>query len=1438
MITKLGEMITKLGEKSAASSFANVSDGLDSSTSDSPDQQTKVSGVGPEASTSSKPPGSSFSKESGRTSTSSGDVPLLSNSSNLESGVGSFSIPSFTDNKYQVPVAEEQPEQYVTAHEKDPVQALGSSLLFGPDTGAVGLPAYLPTPKTPSLPIPEPPKDDAGIPVYQPTPKRELKRRHKDKVQTKKAKSADLEYDPECNYSCGGLIGLPQDHCQIKKDAVNYRPSEKKARLSGSLKNRSRSRLSCESLIAGSPSDPVEDEELPEGEFSEEEEGGEESGPTEQSMEEEEDHHKSDNFENIGDDDISSDDDFIDVPNLPISKLDSKQQKRSVKPMDKKSSVPGLEKNRSVSKKATKKTVSGKINSSGIKDNQKKTKYASSKSSSHKLQSKGSSHKLEKTGSSSKLSSPQKKAGQSSSSSSLKNSSSSASGHREKSQSSDKTPHSSKQSAEQKTGHRTSETLTKSKTEALKSKHTDRPSSNKSISKTSSSDKMHVSSKHASPSTDSRSKFLPDGKNSSSSSRPVSDSSSERRLTADGKQNSSTDRRSSCESVTSKDGTVRLSNGDKHQKMDKKNLTSVNVKYSDSNRKNGSSSSSTKVSIKHSDSKANFEKLAKSSADKHKVCTYENVHSQDNRQSSSSSSKRGGELSRSSSSASIKTSSRAGDQSKDRTAHSNKVQHSSSKSGKEGRSSHPTDSQKIKKPSSGKDKVVHHFTKPEKERRPSHSDSCNNSAMSITSTSSQSKKQKQSDSRSDSHKKSSKGILERMNSRLFGNTSDDVSEDYRFASCDDNPTDMTNDSSDISLIVEEEEHVDYSHYIHDSDLEEEDTFDECLKIFKETPVPKKVTSQPNKKLAKDQKKDVAGNSDEVYRVSGKKRIAHKAAEEVQRPKVLKKERPRHVLSPQEQMHNRIMMMQQRAQERLRAAQLALQEQEVSSTSGSTPSAKPSTLSTGVKKRVAHVPKASPFTSSSSSAKSASANALKKTTIAGTASKTEKRMAHTPNVSNMKRPMIPASFGSKVPSNIRQRYLNLIIDECLKFCPSEEKAYKKGLEEETGVYDRSNNKNIYLRVAVNTILRLRTEARESMPGSSTSQLRQPSSGPSQSHEATLGGARAAKTNFTLQRNLGYGKKTEVVLTVPELFQRLMKYSMTEEQLVQNGYPRPCPDTPGKAVIQGKSYQQTDTLLKDNERTCARCGKRFIVNGDGSYVREEECVYHWTRAYPRKKSGFIQHIYNCCNSDTSIKGCQVAGNHVHDRNKRDDMFGFMRTMPRSAPRDGNFGIFALDCEMVYTIGGLELARVTVVNTEGESVFESLVRPFKPIVDYNTRFSGLTKADLKDVETTLTEVQAVLLNLFSDKTVLIGHSLESDLFALKLIHSTVVDTSVVFPHRLGPPYKRALKNLMLEIFQKIIQCEEGGHDSKEDAVACLQLMKWRLKEDIKREARYSRD
>lgn len=43
---------------------------------------------------------------------------------------------------------------------------------------------------------------------------------------------------------------------------------------------------------------------------------------------------------------------------------------------------------------------------------------------------------------------------------------------------------------------------------------------------------------------------------------------------------------------------------------------------------------------------------------------------------------------------------------------------------------------------------------------------------------------------------------------------------------------------------------------------------------------------------------------------------------------------------------------------------------------------------------------------------------------------------------IKKPVIPKEFGGKVPTVIRQRYLNLFIEECLKFCSSNQEAIEK------------------------------------------------------------------------------------------------------------------------------------------------------------------------------------------------------------------------------------------------------------------------------------------------------------------------------------------------------------------------------------------------------------
>lgn len=46
------------------------------------------------------------------------------------------------------------------------------------------------------------------------------------------------------------------------------------------------------------------------------------------------------------------------------------------------------------------------------------------------------------------------------------------------------------------------------------------------------------------------------------------------------------------------------------------------------------------------------------------------------------------------------------------------------------------------------------------------------------------------------------------------------------------------------------------------------------------------------------------------------------------------------------------------------------------------------------------------------------------------------------IAKLKRPVVEVNSSSKVPTNVRQRYLNAFIDECVKICQSEEEAYRR------------------------------------------------------------------------------------------------------------------------------------------------------------------------------------------------------------------------------------------------------------------------------------------------------------------------------------------------------------------------------------------------------------
>jgi RNA exonuclease 1 len=145
-------------------------------------------------------------------------------------------------------------------------------------------------------------------------------------------------------------------------------------------------------------------------------------------------------------------------------------------------------------------------------------------------------------------------------------------------------------------------------------------------------------------------------------------------------------------------------------------------------------------------------------------------------------------------------------------------------------------------------------------------------------------------------------------------------------------------------------------------------------------------------------------------------------------------------------------------------------------------------------------------------------------------------------------------------------------------------------------------------------------------------------------------------------------------------------------------------------------------------------------------------------------------------------------------------------------------------------MELLRVTVVASDGHLVYDSFVKPESHIIDYNTRFSGITADDLNENATkSLRDVQNDLMGFINADTILVGHGLQNDLRVLRIIHANVVDTSIVFPHSNGLPYRRSLKSLVSQFLERDIQQDSSGHCSFEDARACMELMLWRIRTDF---------
>ncbi|KAG9067235.1 hypothetical protein KI688_012017 [Linnemannia hyalina] len=156
-----------------------------------------------------------------------------------------------------------------------------------------------------------------------------------------------------------------------------------------------------------------------------------------------------------------------------------------------------------------------------------------------------------------------------------------------------------------------------------------------------------------------------------------------------------------------------------------------------------------------------------------------------------------------------------------------------------------------------------------------------------------------------------------------------------------------------------------------------------------------------------------------------------------------------------------------------------------------------------------------------------------------------------------------------------------------------------------------------------------------------------------------------------------------------------------------------------------------------------------------------------------------------------------------------------------------LIAMDCEMCLTEHGSELTRITLIGEDGKVIYDELVLPTNPITDYLTKYSGMTAERLSGVTTRLADVQKRLKELIDYDTILVGHSLENDMKVLKFAHPFIIDTARVYHHTRGPPSRPSLKWLAYRWLERRIQNGgDNGHDSIEDALTCLDLIKLKIK------------
>jgi DNA polymerase III epsilon subunit-like protein len=188
-------------------------------------------------------------------------------------------------------------------------------------------------------------------------------------------------------------------------------------------------------------------------------------------------------------------------------------------------------------------------------------------------------------------------------------------------------------------------------------------------------------------------------------------------------------------------------------------------------------------------------------------------------------------------------------------------------------------------------------------------------------------------------------------------------------------------------------------------------------------------------------------------------------------------------------------------------------------------------------------------------------------------------------------------------------------------------------------------------------------------------------------------------------------------------------------------------------------------------------------------------------------------------------------LHDyRDTRDTArYTTFKNTPGSSISQPKFKAVVLDCEMAGVAGGAsEVISICAVDyLTGAVLLNKLVCPAGKVTNWRSSIHGITKATMLAAvgsgETLAgwNSARQEVWKLIDDSTILVGHALQHDLDALRIIHYRVVDSAILAQNAVGSARQWGLHVLCTQLLhKKIRENSRGLHDCLEDVLATREV------------------